>query len=157
MQSLSVAATVLKENCHLQAVNDIDSDDLDEEEEQKSPAKKRKLSKKDQEKLKAKEKAKAKRGKKKGGDDSDFEDDSDEDEYSALSRRAISNRDKGAVSAKPPVGSFETCAECEKQFTVVRTGFSQVTSSTIVCSLSVSDSLHCCCRSWPWLAMSCLC
>lgn len=157
MQILSVAATVLKENCHLQAVNDIDSDDLDEEEEQKSPAKKRKLSKKEQEKLKAKEKAKAKRGKKKGGDDSDFEDDSDEDEYSALSRRAISNRDKGAVSAKPPVGSFETCAECEKQFTVVRTGFSQVTSSTIVCSLSVSDSLHCCCRSWPWMAMSCLC
>lgn len=114
----------MKENRHLQAVNDIDSDDLDEEEEQKFPAKKRKLSKKEQEKLKAKEKAKAKRGKKKGGDDSDFEDDSDDDEYSALSRRAISNRDKGNASVKPPVGSFDTCAECEKQFTVVRSGSS---------------------------------
>ena len=91
----------------------FDSDELDEEEEEEvqSPAKKRKLSKKEQEKLRAKEKAKAKKKK----DDSD----SSDDEYTALSRRATSNRARGATGVKPPVGSFENCAECEKQFTVV--------------------------------------
>lgn len=61
----------------------------------------------------AKVKAKAK-GKGKKGDDDDFEDDEDdeEDAYTALSKM-------WKDSSKPPVGSFEPCARCSKQFTVV--------------------------------------
>ncbi|THG96955.1 hypothetical protein EW145_g7688 [Phellinidium pouzarii] len=74
--------------------------------------------------MKAKEKAKKGRGKKKGdnGDDDDYEnDDSEEDEYTALSQGALVNRSRNAASvAKPPIGSFETCVECEGQFTVTR-------------------------------------
>ena len=65
-------------------------------------------------KMKAKEKAKGKK-KKDGGGDNDKEADK-EDPYTALSRSTWS----GAASAKPPVGNFETCAKCEKEFTVVR-------------------------------------
>jgi DNA repair protein RAD7 len=78
--------------------------DVDEEDEEKTvPAKKRKLTKAAEAKLKAKEK------KKKGSDD-----DEDEDAYTALSKSLWSNG-----TSKPPVGSFENCAVCEKQFTVV--------------------------------------
>ena len=77
------------------------------------------MSKAAEAKLKAKEKAKAKakgkgKGKGKKGDDDDYEDDSDEDEdaYTALSKM-------WKDTAKPPVGSFEECARCKKQFTVV--------------------------------------
>ncbi|KAH8117649.1 RNI-like protein [Phellopilus nigrolimitatus] len=96
-------------------VNEYDSENLDEEEESRIPAKKRKLSK-EQEKARMKAKNKNRKG---GVDDSD--DDSDEDEYTALSRGAAINRARAAVSeAKPPIGSFENCAKCEKQFTVTR-------------------------------------
>jgi DNA repair protein RAD7 len=76
--------------------------DVDEDEEKAKP-KRRKLTKAAEAKLKAKEK------KKKGSDD-----DEDEDAYTALSKSLWSS---GA--SKPPVGSFEDCAECQKQFTVV--------------------------------------
>jgi hypothetical protein len=90
------------------------SDDLDdpedEEEEEESLAKKRKLTKA----AEAKQKAKAKK-KKKGSDDEDYND--EDDAYTALSKSLWTNN--GSSSSKPPVGSFEECAVCEKQFTVV--------------------------------------
>ena len=87
---------------------DVDGEDEDEE-ERPVPAKKRKLTKAAEAKLKAKEK------KKKGSDDED------EDAYTALSKSLWSTG-----TSKPPVGSFENCAVCKKQFTVVcLTGFSQ--------------------------------
>ena len=46
--------------------------------------------------------------------DSDGE---EEDAYTALSKSAWSSN--GASGSKPPVGSFETCAKCDKRFTVV--------------------------------------
>ena len=80
-----------------------DAMDVDgEDEEIPTPAKKRKLTKAAEAKLKAKEK------KKKGSDDED------EDAYTALSKSLWSNG-----TSKPPVGSFEKCAVCNKQFTVV--------------------------------------
>jgi DNA repair protein RAD7 len=82
---------------------------VDDEEGEKRSSKKRKLSKTAQAKLKAKERKKAGE---KGSDDEDG--DGDEDAYTALSKSLWTN---GA--SKPPVGSFENCAVCEKQFTVV--------------------------------------
>ena len=84
---------------------------MDEPEEPVS-TKKRKLSKAVEVKLKAKEKAKAKKKAKKD-DDGDYEDE-DEDPYSALSKMWKDDL------PKPPVGSFETCVRCQKQFTMVR-------------------------------------
>ena len=80
----------------------MDVDDEDEDEEIPVPSKKRKLTKAAEAKLKAKEK------KKKGSDNED------EDAYTALSKSLWSNG-----TSKPPVGSFEKCAVCKKQFTVV--------------------------------------
>jgi DNA repair protein RAD7 len=87
---------------------------LDEPEEETPATKKRKLTKAAQDKLKAKEKRKANQKGKKGGDDD--KEGGEEDPYTALSKSAWG----GAASAKPPVGNFETCARCEKEFTVVR-------------------------------------
>ena len=80
---------------------DVDGED-GEDDEKPVPAKKRKLTKAAEAKLKAKEK------KKKGSDDED------EDAYTALSKSLWSTG-----TSKPPVGSFEKCAVCKKQFTVV--------------------------------------
>lgn len=88
------------------------SDDLDEPEEPAaapSATKKRKLTKAAEAKLKAAAKKKAKKD---GKNDLDGED--GEDAYTALSKSAWTSND-----SKPPVGSFETCARCEKRFTVV--------------------------------------
>ena len=74
-----------------------------EDQENTVPAKKRKLTKAAEAKLKAEQK------KKKGSDDEE-----DDDACTALSKSLWSN---GAT--KPSVGSFEDCAVCEKQFTVV--------------------------------------
>lgn len=65
----------------------------------------------------AKEKAKeaAKKKGKKGADNDDYEDGEGSDSYNALSRALHANN-----RSKPPVGSFEDCAKCAKQFTVVR-------------------------------------
>ncbi|KDR82125.1 hypothetical protein GALMADRAFT_58846 [Galerina marginata CBS 339.88] len=82
----------------------------DEENDGPSPTKKRKLTKATEAKLKAKEKKK--KGKK--DDDGNYEDD-EEDAYTALSKSLWKNS-----SSKPPVGSFENCAVCEKQFTVTK-------------------------------------
>jgi DNA repair protein RAD7 len=98
----------------LQQRSGYDSDDLDEPEEATPATKKRKLTKAAQEKLKAKEKANAKKKGKKGGDD-DGPQDGEEDPYTALSKSAW-----GGATVKPPVGNFEKCAKCEKEFTVVR-------------------------------------
>ncbi|KAH9920184.1 RNI-like protein [Amylocystis lapponica] len=93
---------------------EYDSDHLDEPEEEEPTPKKRKLTKAAEAKLKAKEKEKAKRKKgKKGASDDEYEDD-DEDAYTALSKMW-----KGDLP-KPPVGSFEDCARCDKQFTVTK-------------------------------------
>jgi DNA repair protein RAD7 len=72
-------------------------------------AKKRKLTKAAEAKLKAKEKANAK-GKKEDDDEN-----SEDDAYNALSKSMWTN----SSPSKPPVGNFENCAQCEKQFTVV--------------------------------------
>ncbi|KAF9460918.1 hypothetical protein BDZ94DRAFT_1265054, partial [Collybia nuda] len=90
------------------------SDNLDEPEDEEKPTpatKKRKLTKAAEAKLKAKAKKNAKKGTK--GDDDD--NDSEEDAYTALSKSLWTNS-----SAKPPVGNFENCAKCEKQFTVTK-------------------------------------
>ena len=64
---------------------------------------------------KAKAAAKAKAtAKKKKDDDDDSKDNEEEDPYNALSKM-------WKDTSKPPVGSFETCARCDKQFTVVCT------------------------------------
>ncbi|KIM49781.1 hypothetical protein M413DRAFT_408092 [Hebeloma cylindrosporum] len=99
------------------------SDDLDEPEgdgaevgavdvdgqEKEKPSKKRKLTKAAEAKLKAQERKKA--GKKGSGDD----DDGDEDAYTALSKSLYTSG-----GSKPPIGSFENCAVCGKQFTVTK-------------------------------------
>jgi len=82
--------------------------DVDEETKSVSLSKKRKLSKAAEAKLKAKEKKK--RGKK-GSDDDD-----EEDAYTALSKSHWASN-----TQRPPIGNFEICATCEKQFTVVST------------------------------------
>ncbi|EJD48337.1 RNI-like protein [Auricularia subglabra TFB-10046 SS5] len=87
-----------------------DSDDLDASEGEPTPVtKKKKLSKAAEAKLKAKAKANAR---KKGVKASDSEDD-DDDEYTAPSKGPV-------AAAPPPIGNFENCASCEKQFTVTR-------------------------------------
>ncbi|KAG2348209.1 RNI-like protein [Suillus weaverae] len=60
--------------------------------------------------------AKAK-AKKKAKDDGEYEG-SSEDEYRAMSKNLWSVGGNG--SPKPPAGSFETCARCQKQFTVTK-------------------------------------
>jgi len=57
--------------------------------------------------LKAKAKAKAEK------DEDDDDDDDYEDAYTALVKDSYK-------STRPPVGSFENCASCKQQFTVVR-------------------------------------
>lgn len=42
---------------------------------------------------------------------------SSEDEYTAVSSSLWAR--KGSDAVRPPVGSFEECAKCETQFTVV--------------------------------------
>lgn len=86
------------------------SDELDEPAEE-SPVKKRKGTK-----GRATPAAKAK-AKKKAKDDGEYEG-SSEDEYRAMSKNLWSVGGNG--SPKPPPGSFETCARCEKQFTVTK-------------------------------------
>ncbi|KAG2118288.1 RNI-like protein [Suillus cothurnatus] len=86
------------------------SDELDEPAEE-SPVKKRKSTK-----GRATPAAKAK-AKKKAKDDGEYEG-SSEDEYRAMSKNLWSVGGNG--SPKPPPGSFETCARCEKQFTVTK-------------------------------------
>ncbi|KAJ2928494.1 hypothetical protein H1R20_g8594, partial [Candolleomyces eurysporus] len=76
-----------------------------------APAKKRKLTKAAEAKLKAQEKKKAK-GKGKKGSDDEYQD--DDDPYTSLSKSMWSS------GSKPPVGDFENCAKCEKQFTVTK-------------------------------------
>ncbi|KAL0574667.1 UV-damaged DNA-binding protein rad7 [Marasmius crinis-equi] len=93
-------------------MNGYASDELDEPE---SPPKKAKVA----ESTKGDAKGKNAKGKKKGakkGDDEEYQDE-DEDAYTALSKSIWSNP---GPSAKPPVGSFENCAKCEKQFTVTK-------------------------------------
>lgn len=82
------------------------SEHLDESEDEK-PTKKRKMTKAAEAKAKAAAKAEAK--KKKGDEDEDSE---EEDPYNALSKM-------WKDTSKPPVGSFENCARCNKEFTVV--------------------------------------
>ncbi|KAF9488954.1 RNI-like protein [Pleurotus eryngii] len=88
------------------------SDELDEPPSAApSPTKKPKLSKAAEARKKAQAKKKARKGV-----DVDDEDGSDEDDmFTALSKSRFSNS-----PAKPPVGSFENCAKCGKQFTVTK-------------------------------------
>lgn len=74
-------------------------------------SKKRKMTKGAEQKLKAKEKAKAF---KKHGDNSE-----DEDAYTALSKASWG----GASGSKPPIGSLDICAKCEKEFSIVSSYF----------------------------------
>lgn len=110
---------------HQLAQNDAEynSDDLDEEDVEAAPGpsrKKPKLSKAAEAKAKAKAKAAAKAKAKKGGDNDDYNGSTDEDEeaYNAPSKSFFRT---GAAAAKPSNGSFEKCARCTQQFTVVRT------------------------------------
>jgi DNA repair protein RAD7 len=83
---------------------------LDEPEEGTPATKKRRLTRGAQEK--AKDKAKAKKGKKGNGGDDGLGD--EPDPYTALSKSPWS-----IATVKPPIGNFEKCAKCEKEFTVV--------------------------------------
>jgi DNA repair protein RAD7 len=76
------------------------------------PAKKGKPGKAALKRLKAAEKKKAK---KRG--DIDSSDDSDDDTYTALSKSMKANA--ASPSVRPPVGTLEVCAKCEKEFSVV--------------------------------------
>ncbi|KAL0070717.1 UV-damaged DNA-binding protein rad7 [Marasmius tenuissimus] len=91
-------------------MNGYASDELDEPE---SPPKKAKAASGSKENTKGKN-AKGKKQKGKKGED-DYQDE-DEDAYTALSKSLWSN----AGPSKPPVGSFEKCVKCEKQFTVTK-------------------------------------
>ena len=91
-----------------QPTDGYNSEELDEP-EGTPKKKKRKVSKAVEAKLKAKAKAKAKRSK--DNDDDDY--DGEEDAYTALVKTSYK-------STRPPVGSFEDCAKCEQEFTVVR-------------------------------------
>lgn len=85
-----------------QSPDGYNSDELDEPEEAPKP-KKRKLTKAAEAKLKAKAKAKKEK---------DEEDDDDEDVYTALVKDSYK-------PTRPPIGSFESCAKCKQEFTVV--------------------------------------
>lgn len=87
------------------------SDYLDSEDEVQI-GRKRKVSKAALEKQKMAAKKKAK--KRKDNDDG-YED--DDDEYTALSKSLWTGKSN---NKKPSIGSLEKCAECSKQFTVVR-------------------------------------
>jgi hypothetical protein len=94
-------------------------------------------------KLKAKEKAKKKKGK---NDDKDEDDvDSEDDAYNALSKSLWSNK-----GSKPPVGSFEHCARCEKQFTVVSLSYVVIVRD----SPFVVDEIHYGCEPRSWIPLS---
>lgn len=98
VESPSPRRRVRRRGAQGHAANGYASDELDEPE---SPTKKQKLSKADKVKKKAK-------GKK------DDHEDEDEDNYTALSKSLWTSS-----TPKPSVGSRETCAKCEKEFTVV--------------------------------------
>ena len=91
----------------LEGANDMD---VDEEVKVVNSPKKRKLSKTTEARLKAKEK---KKSGKKGSDDDD-----DDGAYTALSKSYWASSTR-----RPPVGNFESCSICEKQFTVVSLRF----------------------------------
>lgn len=76
-------------------------------------------------------KAKAKKTKEEEDDDDDDDDDY-EDAYTALVKDSYK-------STRPPVGSFENCAKCKKQFTVVR--YFQWCPSAVVMK-SFPDQIH---------------
>ncbi|KAK0468416.1 RNI-like protein [Desarmillaria tabescens] len=101
------------------------SDELDEP---ASPAKKQKLSKAAEAKLK-----KTKKSKK---DDKDGKDE-DEDAYTALSRSMWSTV---GSSSKPPVGSFDTCAKCGKQYTVTKYTMAADSGSGYLCHACAKSS-----------------
>ena len=123
------------------AAADYDSEELDEPEDSAPTTKKRKLTA--EAKLKAKEKAKAKKSKK-GGDGDDDDEDEEQDAYTALSKMWSGG------DAKPPVGSFEDCAKCETQFTVVRTAHYMHVQMLIELVL---DQVHDGCGSWSWFSL----
>ena len=89
----------------------MNSDNIDGPEPSTRTTGKRKASKKALDKLKAAEKAKAK---KKGEIDTD--DNDSDDEYKAPSKSLKIN---ATPSVRPPVGTLEVCAKCEKEFSVV--------------------------------------
>ena len=117
-------------------------DESEDAQEEKPAAKKRKLTKAAEAKLKAKEKAKKKKGKNDDGDDDD--NNSEGDAYNALSKSFWSNN-----GSKPPVGDFEDCARCEKQFTVV------CVPSVLLLSYSdiLSDQIYHGCESRSWISL----
>jgi DNA repair protein RAD7 len=116
------------------------SDDLDEDDEDITPAKKRRRTKASEEKTKGKEK------KKKDDENSD----SEEDAYTALSRSLRSAKN----SPRPPVGSFENCAKCEKQFTVVCHLFLFNYAGVYN---ECTDKVYHSCQSWPWFSVPPMC
>jgi DNA repair protein RAD7 len=138
----------------------LESDGLDEsdDEEATHATKKRKTAKGkgkavDQEtpktkRAKAAAKRKAKRDANDDGDD-DYED-SDDDEYTAPARGLFSPSKKTVdPSARPPNGSFEECAECGKDFTVV----SDFLPVIFACLHRCIDSLYCSIIRGSWLAL----
>lgn len=115
-----------------------ESDDLDASEEEAPATKKKKLSKAAEAKLKAKAKANARKKGVRVSDDDDFE---EEDEYTAPSKNA-------AAAAPPPVGSFEECASCDTQFTVVRQSLWPARGRS-----HLADAVHDGGATWPRLAL----
>lgn len=77
------------------------------------PKKKRKMTKAQEAKLKAQEKAKAK---KKGIVESDSDEEDEEDPYKAPSKGLMAD---ATSQSAPAIGTFESCVECKKKFTVV--------------------------------------
>ncbi|KAF9218763.1 RNI-like protein [Gyrodon lividus] len=112
------------------------SDQLDEPEEE-SPAKKRKSTK-------GKTTAAAKAEAKKSKMDGDYEG-SSEDEYKAVSKSLWSMGGNGG--SKPPVGSFEKCVRCDKQFTVVELTLMTQTKYTMATNLPPGYLCHQCAKA----------
>ena len=101
--------------------------------------------KKEAEKAKAKAKAKAKKG---DNDDYNASTDEDEEAYNAPSKSFF----RTGAAAKPPNGSFEKCARCTQQFTVVCTVLARSCSGAVLI-ISI-DAVYNGCKPRPRLSLS---
>ncbi|KAG5651697.1 hypothetical protein H0H81_007756 [Sphagnurus paluster] len=112
------------------ATVDYDSEELDDPQEEMT-TKKRKLSKAAEAKLKTKPKKK--------NEDEDYDGRDDDDPYRALSK-TWGGRGNAVSTPKPPVGNFENCAKCEKQFTVTKYTMAAVPGPGFLCHRCAKDS-----------------
>ncbi|PFH53518.1 hypothetical protein AMATHDRAFT_187532 [Amanita thiersii Skay4041] len=107
------------------------SDELDESDYEEPPVTKRRRQTK-----REKEIAKFKEKKRLGTKDDEDDNDDDNDNYTALSKSTWTSQ---GSSSRPVPGSFQSCAQCEKQFTV--------TKYTVAASLGRGFLCHQCAKA----------